>query len=197
MGSGAWREGPKRTQVFDLEGVHTYDTRPMPEDGSKLCNVAVLADDDRQVELAVPFANFARLAPLLVSHGGMATGRIAFSRAQGRIIADVTLEARPEVRCQRCLGSMSLPIRSQSRVALVASESEVDAVPPELEVALAPEGRMRLADLFEEELMLAVPGSPRHAEGQCPASAGQDVAEEIDGPVQKPFADLRRLLKND
>jgi len=197
MGSGAWLEGPKRTQVFDLEGVHTYDTRPMPEDGSKLCNVAVLADDDRQVELAVPFANFARLAPLLVSHGGMATGRIAFSRAQGRIIADVTLEARPEVRCQRCLGSMSLPIRSQSRVALVASEDEVDAVPPEFEVALAPEGRMRLADLVEEELLLALPGAPRHAEGQCPDDSGRNAPDEIDEPARRPFADLGRMMKRD
>jgi len=169
----------------------------MPEDGSKLCDVAVLADDERQVELAVPLENFARLAPQLLNSEGMARGRIAFSRVQGRVIADVTLEARPEVRCQRCLGSMVLPVRSQSRVALLASESDADAVPPELEVALAPEGRMRLADLFEEEMLLAVPGSPRHAEGQCPASAGQDVAEEIDEPAQRPFADLRRLLKND
>ena len=187
----------KRAQVFDLEGVHTYDTRPMPEDGSKLCNVAVLADDERQVELVVPLANFARLAPLLVSNDGMATGRIAFSRAQGRIIADVTLEALPEVRCQRCLGSMSLPISSQSRVALVASESEVDAVPPELEVALAPEGRMRLADLVEEELLLALPGAPRHAEGHCPeesASSGRDVTDE---PARRPFADLGRMMKPD
>jgi uncharacterized protein len=167
----------------------------MPEDGSKLCNVAVLADDERQVELAVPLANFARLAPLLVSHGGMATGRIAFSRAQGRIIADVTIEARPEVRCQRCLGSMSLPISSQSRVALVASESEVDAVPPELEVALAPEGRMRLADLVEEELLLALPGAPRHAEGQCPDDSGRNAPHEIDEPARRPFADLGRMMK--
>jgi uncharacterized protein len=169
----------------------------MPEDGSKLCDVAVLADDRRQVELAIPMANFARLAPQLLGNEGMATGKVVFSRAQGRVIADVTLEARPEVRCQRCLGSMVLPVRSQSRVALLASEGEADAVPPELEVALAPEGRMRLADLFEEELLLAVPGSPRHAEGQCPAGAGQDVAEEIDGSVRRPFADLRRLLKTD
>lgn len=169
----------------------------MPEDGSKLCSVAVLADDQRQVELAVPLANFARLAPQLLSSEGMATGKVAFSRVQGRVIADVTLEARPEVRCQRCLGSMVLPVRSQSRVALLASESEADAVPPELEVALAPEGRMRLADLFEEELLLAVPGAPRHAEGRCPAIAGQVVAEDIGEPVRRPFAELRSLLKKD
>lgn len=169
----------------------------MPEDGSKLCAVAVLADEERQVELAVPIEKFARLAPLLVSHDGMATGKIAFSRAQGRTIADVTLGAQLEVRCQRCLGPMPLTVSSQSRVALISTESEADAVPPDLEVALAPDGRMRLADLVEEELLLAVPGAPRHAEGQCPATAGRAAPQEVVGPTQKPFADLRSLMKPD
>jgi uncharacterized protein len=186
-----------RGQVFDLEGVHTYDTRPMPEDGSKLCNVAVLADEERQLELAVPLADLERLAPQLAGKSGMATGRIAFSRAQGRITADVWLEALPEVRCQRCLGPMVLPVRSQSRVTLVASESEADSAAPELEVVLAPDNRIRLADLVEEELLLAMPGAPLHDEAGCPAAAGDDAPEELKGPVQKPFAELARLLKND
>jgi len=195
--SGAWLKYPKRAQVFDLEGVHTYDTRPMREDGSKLCDVAVLADDERRVELAVPIANLARLAPLLVTQSGMATGRIAFSRVQGRITADVTLEAVLEVRCQRCLGLMSLPVRSQSRVTLVASEGQADAVAPELEVVLAAEDRIRLADLVEEELLLAMPSAPRHEESKCPASSVGATPDEMKRPVQKPFADLGRLLKTD
>jgi uncharacterized protein len=169
----------------------------MPEDGSKLCNVAVLADEERLVELVVPLADLARVAPVLVEKGGMATGRIAFAREQGRITADVWLEAQPEVRCQRCLGPMSLPVRSQSRVTLVASEVEADAVPPELEVVLAPDNRIRLADLVEEELLLALPGAPLHDEAECPAVAGDDAPEELKEPVQKPFAELGRLLKND
>ena len=40
-------------------GVHTYDTRPMPEDGLKLCNVAVLAGEARTVPLSVPLINLA------------------------------------------------------------------------------------------------------------------------------------------
>ena len=46
----------------------------MPEDGSKLCNVAVLADEARQVELAVPLARLDRIAPQLTSTEGMADG---------------------------------------------------------------------------------------------------------------------------
>jgi uncharacterized protein len=92
---------------------------------------------------------------------------------------------------------MKLPVRSQSRVTLVASESAADALAPELEVALAPEDRIRLAELVEEELLLAMPRAPRHDEDKCPARPGGDAPEETRGPVQKPFADLGRLLKTD
>ena len=54
-------------------------------------------------------------------------------------------------------------------------------MPPELEMALAPDGRMRLADLVEEELLLAMPGAPLHDEERCPAATGDDAPEEVEG----------------
>ncbi|MET0281034.1 MAG: YceD family protein [Steroidobacteraceae bacterium] len=177
-------------------GGGTYDTRPMPDDGSKLCSVAVLADDGRQVELAIPLERFERVAAHLANRQGMVNGSVAFSRLEGRIIADVTLAAHLTVLCQRCLKPMSLPIESSSRVALLESEEAASAVPPELETALALEGRLRLADLVEEELLLALPAAPRH-EGQCPGEARVEkveTQESISQTTQRPFASLGELL---
>jgi len=126
-------------------GVHTYDTRPMPDDGLKLCNVAVLAGEARKVSLAVPLQRLERITPHLTRHEGMVTGSVALRMDKGRIVADVELAAELEVRCQRCLQAMTLPVESRSQVALVGSEADAAAVPPELETALAPDGRMRLA----------------------------------------------------
>jgi uncharacterized protein len=176
--------------------VHTYDTRPMPDDGLKLCNVAVLAQEARTVTLAVPLKQLARVAPQLISLDGMVAGSVALAMEQGRVVADVTLTAQLEVRCQRCLEPMLLPIESQSRVALLSSEAAADDVPPELEMALAPEGRMRLADLVEEELLLALPAAPRHA-GECPSQRGSSRQDEFEEPTQRPFAALGALLKPD
>jgi len=175
-------------------GVHTYDTRPMPDDGLKLCNVAVLAEEARTVTLAVPVNRLERIVSHLTRRDGLVTGAIALVMEQGRIVADVDLAATLEVRCQRCLEPMQLPIESHSRVALVASEADGEAVPPELETALAPGGKLRLADLVEEELLLALPAAPRHP-GQCPRDTGESREERFEEPTQRPFADLGALLK--
>jgi uncharacterized protein len=166
----------------------------MPEDGSRLCNVASLADVARQVLLEVPLERFGRVAPQLATTRGVVNGSVALGREQGRIVAEVTLQAQVELICQRCLGPMPWPVQSSSRVTLVESEAAVADVPPELETALAPDGRMRLADLVEEELLLALPAAPRHPDGQCPErrEGGQ---EEFTEPTQRPFAALGELLK--
>ena len=174
--------------------MHTYDTRPMPDDGLKLCNVAVLAEQGRAVALSVPIQKLERIAPQLLRSDGMATGSVALSMQEGRIIADVEVAAAVEVRCLRCLQPMTLALEGRSQVALVESEADAAKV-PELETALASGGRMRLADLLEEELLLELPASPRHA-GQCPGQPEQKAEEFVDS-VQRPFAALGQLLKPD
>lgn len=167
----------------------------MPEDGLKQCNVAVLADEGRRVELAVPVERLARIAEHLASVDGIVTASVELSREAGQIIAAVAFETELTLRCQRCLGPMPQRLQGTSRVALVESESAVAAVPPELETALAPAGRIALADLVEEELMLALPAAPRHAEGKCPA-ARPEARENEASTVQRPFANLGELLGN-
>jgi uncharacterized protein len=84
-------------------------------------------------------------------------------------------------------------LSGSSQVVLVGSEAEAATVPAELETALAPDGRLKLADLVEEELLLALPAAPRHAAGQCPA-ARQETRESATPGVQRPFAGLGELL---
>lgn len=167
----------------------------MPEDGLKLCNVAVLADEGRRLDIAVPVARLPRIAAQLASPEGMLTGSIGLSREMNHIIADVSFEADVTLLCQRCLGPMPVRFAGNSRVALLESEAAAADVPPELETALAPEGRIAPAELAEEELLLALPAAPRHAEGQCPA-ARQPERESTAPPVQRPFANLGELLAN-
>lgn len=165
----------------------------MPEDGSKLWPVAALADEGRRFELQIPLRQLARVAPLLADPDGSVRGSVQLLREQGRVMADVALQAELQLRCQRCLGPVRTSLESGSRVAMVESETEAATLPPELETALAPEGRVRLADLIEEELLLALPAAPRHADGECPAAVA--VAQEgAQQTVQRPFAALGELL---
>jgi uncharacterized protein len=97
---------------------------------------------------------------------------------------------------------MQWPVGGTARVALIAAESEADRVPQEFETVHAPENRIRVRDLVEEELLLSLPLVPMHADaGEC---AGKDAKPEHK-PVaadaapgqetQKPFERLGELLK--
>jgi uncharacterized protein len=174
--------------------VHTYDTRPMRDDGSKLCNVVLLAEESRRLELAVPLAALVRVAPALLRHDGIVSAQIAFTREAGRNIADVQISAQLVLRCQRCLEAMTLPVSSASRVALLGSEAEADTVPVGLETALAPEGKLRPVDLIEEELLLALPAAARHST-PCVAAPMTESSEELVESPQRPFANLGKLLQ--
>jgi len=167
----------------------------MPEDGSRLSNVAALADEARQVQLAIPLERFERVTPQLAVAQGMVDGSVALAREEGRIVADVAVTAQLQLRCQRCLEPMSWPVQSSSRVTLLESEAAAAGLPPELETALAPEGRMRLADLVEEELLLALPTVARHPDGECPAPR-EEKQEDFAEPTQRPFASLGEMLKS-
>jgi uncharacterized protein len=98
------------------------------------------------------------------------------------------------LRCQRCLAEFALPVHSVSRVALLPDESQVDAVPEDMETALATDGRMRLRDLVEEELLLVVPSAPRHVTGPCAGAAADEAADPQTPATQRPFASLAGLL---
>jgi uncharacterized protein len=131
----------------------------------------------------------------LASREGVVTGSVALGREQRRILAEVDVTADLQLFCQRCLQPMHLPVASHSRVLLLESEAEAGEVSPEMETALAPEGRLRLADLLEEELLLALPAAPRHPEGQCPDGTPDELQDEFAEPTQRPFAALGAMLK--
>ena len=168
----------------------------MPDDGSKLRDISILADEGTRLAVEVPVARLARLADALVTPEGTATASIGFAREQGFAVADVQAEAIVTLRCQRCMQPFAVRVGSDSRVWLPHSEAAAERVPVEAELMLAPEGRLRMAELVEEELLLALPLAPLHGDHER-CVARNDEPLEAPGPtteVQKPFAALGALM---
>jgi uncharacterized protein len=117
----------------------------------------------------------------------------ADSDEQGVARLRVHVHGEVPMTCQRTLARYAQPIDSESDVAVVASEAEVDALPEELEPKLVPDGRLRLMELIEDELLLALPLVPRD-----PASAPVGDAEETRGTAAEPgpFAALEKLRRD-
>jgi uncharacterized protein len=179
---------------FDLPGGPTYHTRPMSQDWSRRRDIDLLADEHARVDFDIPLAEFPRLRPQLAQAAGSADGRIGFERVQGACVAEIAVSARVSLTCQRCLGPVDYPLRCASRVAMVGDGVEADRAPAGLETILAPERRISVRELVEEELLLALPIVPLHEDADCARAPGVPSGGRVTGG-QRPFERLDELLK--
>ena len=169
---------------------------------SRRAPVDTLVGTETAIDFAIPLAELPRVSHELTANDGEAKGHVRFSRQLGHAVAVLEVSAQPEVVCQRCMQPMRWPVRLKSRVALVSDYDAADRVPEGLEVFLVEADSVSVRDLVDEEIMLAMPNVPRHAEdSECAGRElrlpGQDVEpdETVDVQVQKPFAQLGELLK--
>ncbi len=136
-----------------------------------------------------------RLADCLASREGEISYRLEGMVDQdGHPILRLSISGMLVVQCQRCLEAMELPVSLQSGFRLVASERDLGPVEEEPEewTAWVADPNLDVEALVEDELLLAVPFAPVHADPACdPKLASQDL-EAADGG---PFAVLA-LLKD-
>ena len=184
-----------------MDTLDTYYTRPMSPPWSQPLDVDRLSAAEADIDFAVPLAELARLRAQLASVSGEVSGRVHFRRMADMAVAELMLSGTAHLVCQRCLQAMDVGVEAATQVGLIASEADADRVPEELEPVLAPNGRISVGELVEEELLLTLPIVPLHSEGEggvcvvadAPAAATEERGEE----VQRPFAGLAELLKRE
>jgi uncharacterized protein len=171
----------------------------MSEPWSQLSDVDRLADRQADVTFEIPLSRLPRVQAKIAGAAGTVRGVARFRREAGYRVAELELEGEAKLVCQRCLAPMTWPLASETRVALVANESDADRVPQEVETVRAPDDRIRVADLVEEELLLTLPLVPLHAEsGECTGQDEVPAPAQEAAPVQetqRPFERLGELLK--
>jgi uncharacterized metal-binding protein YceD (DUF177 family) len=121
---------------------------------------------------------------------------LRFFRFNSWAVAHLRVSGEIAATCQRCLRPMRQAIESTAEVVLLADESQADHVPPEYEPVYVPQGRVRICDLIEEEVRLALPIVSMHDDlTQCVTT---DPIEKKSPELQthRPFAQLGDLLKN-
>jgi uncharacterized protein len=149
-----------------------------------------------------PLAGFSRLVA-----GAAQDGDVHWSvRGQTRVVAggepEVWLHLTARTRlwrdCQRCLQPVALDLDVARALRFVGDEATAEALDAESEDdVLAMPRRLDLHDLVEDELLLALPLVPLHAE--CPVNLPMAAGPELDGPggetARKPFAVLAGLKR--
>ncbi|HTT12775.1 MAG TPA: DUF177 domain-containing protein [Burkholderiaceae bacterium] len=169
-----------------------------PSEASCRIDTFELARRGGVVEGRIPFAAAPRLRASLRSDAGAIGFRLqGMMDDQGRPAARLRLEADLPLACDRCGQPMSVSLRHEATFYFVHDEAELAALPvaaEDEEEPLLGSDSFDLAALVEDETVLGIPVSPRHAE--CPEPRdrrGSTARNERAGP----FAGLRGLLRRD
>ncbi|MFO1337537.1 MAG: DUF177 domain-containing protein [Burkholderiaceae bacterium] len=115
----------------------------------------------------------------------------------------LTAQACVNMRCQRCLNPVAVPLDLDRWIRFVRDADQAEALDAELEDdVLELQRHMDLRELVEDELLLALPLVPRHDRCPVPLSSsaghgdGDGEAAEGEAPVRPhPFAALAQLKK--
>jgi len=161
------------------------------------------ADGKRVYSGTVLLSRMKRLASLLDSVEGDASFVASFRRdLDKRVVIDFQVEAALPLVCQVSLESYNEQVNRHCELAVIDDDHDdghgQDELPDSYEVVETENGRMALAALVEDELILALPQVPRkpglkkveYSTGGTPSESG--VSQEQG--KKNPFADLQNLL---
>jgi uncharacterized protein len=162
------------------------------------------AESGRRVAGRLPLAAMPRLAALLAQRDGEAEYVLTFSLdAKRRPCIRGTVVAGPELICQRCLEPMRVSVRADLSLLVVQGYDEAAALPEQSDPLLVAGDSIRIADLIEDEIILALPQVPMHDEGDVCTAASRGQAEsapvaplEGEDASAGPFQVLQQLKSN-
>ncbi len=155
------------------------------------------AHDELELDSSVPLAQMKRLAAMLYQTDGTVTASLRFTldilgvaTLQGR------LQAGLDLICQRCMEPVHIDVDTSLALGFSRSKAGLEKIPTTLEAVQAEAGQVDLLQLLEDEIMLALPQIPRHADTECQPSAMADDIARIESLVEKqenPFSILAGL----
>ena len=148
----------------------------------------------RSFEGTLPLRDMPRLRESLARADGEAKFALQFGRDEwGNAFLALDVQAQLPLQCQRTLEVFELPVVLQQRLGLIMREEDEAALPPGFEPLLTADGELRLADVIEDELILALPVVPHK-----PGTEGESEVlwtSSPDDDEANPFAALARLKK--
>jgi uncharacterized protein len=153
-----------------------------------------LADEGVRLQGELPGSGMLRLREFSTpgSRPAAVAVDLQFERAaQGTRRMQGTIHSCVETVCQRCLKPLTIEVTARPFLALLSSDAAEGADDGETLRVVAP---IKLSELVEDELLLAMPMIPVHAEAEC-ASLARAGAAPGAGGKENPFAVLHELKK--
>lgn len=182
-------------QALTEVGFGLYYCTIMPPRLPEFVDPLDFADKRRRLAGEMPLALFDRIQEFLFERAGSIRVELDFGKdgrwsvVTGRVDGDLVLQ------CQLCLEPLPWAVRSQVSLGVVASLEEADRLSGCYEPLLFDgEAPIRLSDLVQDELVLAIPPIPQHPDCREAAHSGP---RPVVRQRENPFAVLAQLKNND
>ncbi len=148
----------------------------------------------RVLQGRIPVARLKRVLPALMSTAGELQVVLELGKdAEGTHYLAGSLQGDVTLKCQRCLGSMTLPLDVKLRLGLIRDKDTVNTLPDWYEPLLVSVEPVDIADILSDEVLLALPIVPLHGDSdEC-----QELVKAYRPPAgdqrENPFAVLAEL----
>jgi uncharacterized protein len=125
-----------------------------------------------------------------ILHYEVQGGRDERMRPQLRVVVSGPLH----LRCQRCLGLLDYPLHLTNTLVVTPQGSDTPdtADDPDEPDVIEENTELDVRSLIEDEVLLAVPFAPRHADGECDSAPEADHGADAEA---SPFAALAALKR--
>lgn len=164
-----------------------------------------LARQRRSLQGVLSLDTMARLTGLLAESQGDVEVDLQFGVDEQRIsYMRGHLKTEVSMVCQRCMGPVRVPLEAEIAVGFAASDERAATMPDSYEACVLTEESAVLAELIEDELILAMPLVATHPEQRCQPwfekqqeelCALEEVAKES-AEKKNPFAVLASLKRD-
>lgn len=154
------------------------------------------AQAERDLQGSLPVSGLARLQDFLRDTAGRVDFEVRGGHdAENRPVLTLSVSGLLHMQCQRCLEQLDYPLsfKTTLRLARPGEDLSGTVADPEAADAVAASAELDVAELVEEEILLSLPFSPRHAEGTC-NSRKKDTRSAAEGGAFSALAALKNVM---
>ena len=161
--------------------------------GSHLINPLLLADRQERLTGSVPLRAFERIREVLHDDKDSINFELHFGKdEQGVVFILGEFNVNLNVKCQRCMQPMDLPLQGEINLGVVKPDGAQN-LPARYEPLPLSDNEISLEYLLEEEILLALPIAPAHERGLCKDNRH---IEKYRRESASPFAVLKNFKLN-
>ncbi len=185
---------------FDKSGRETYHNALMSGALPEYLDLMRVGQVPVRLTGQVRLDAMPRLRDAVTDTGGEAAVDLQAFDEAGHKVVQGQARAALDLICQRCFGKLSCPVTAVFNLIWVRSEADTARLPEAYEPLVSITGNIKLTELVEDELLLALPMVALHEPStECsrsmPRGSPRRKKESIEAAPAKPFAALKALKR--